>query len=142
MKQAIIFDIDGTLADHKNRIKYINQEPKKWDLFFSESIYDKPLKHVKIIYDALKKADKYQIIIMTGRPNKYKGITIEWLYKNGFNYDKLFMRPTNNYKNNIEMKEIILHKIMQYYEVVFAFDDDEKVIELYKKYNIKVLQVL
>lgn len=142
MKQAIIFDIDGTLADHKNRLKYIEKKPKKWDLFFSESVYDKPLKHIKIIYDALKKADKYQIIIMTGRPNKYKEITIEWLHKNGFNYDKLFMRPANNYKKNIEIKEIILRKIMRYYEVVFAFDDDEKVIELYKKYNIKVLQVL
>ena len=38
MKQAIIFDIDGTLADHKNRLKYIEQKPKKWDLFFRETI--------------------------------------------------------------------------------------------------------
>lgn len=142
MKQAIIFDIDGTLADHKNRLKYIKQKPKKWDLFFSESINDKPLPHIKIIYDALKKAGKYYLIIMTGRPNKYKEITIEWLQKNGFDYDKLFMRPTNNFKQNLEMKEILLQKIMQYYEVVFAFDDDEKVIELYKKYNIKVLHVI
>lgn len=142
MKQAIIFDIDGTLADHKNRLKYIEQKPKKWDLFFSESIYDKPLKHIKIIYDALKKTGKYYIIIMTGRPNKYKAITIEWLQKNGFDYDKLLMRPTNNFKQNLEMKEILLQKIMQYYEVVFAFDDDEKIMELYKKYNIKVLHVI
>ena len=47
-----------------------------------------------------------------------------------------------NFKKNIEMKEILLQKIMQYYEVVFAFDDDEKVIELYKKYNIKILHVI
>ena len=142
MKKAIIFDIDGTLADHKNRLKYIEQKPKKWDLFFRESIHDKPLQHIKVIYDALKKTGKYHIIIMTGRPNKYKEITIEWLQKNGFDYDKLFMRPTNNFKKNIEMKEILLQKIMQYYEVVFAFDDDEKVIELYKKYNIKILHVI
>ena len=38
MHKAVIFDIDGTLADSKHRLKYIEQQPKQWDRFFSEAI--------------------------------------------------------------------------------------------------------
>ena len=41
MHKAVIFDIDGTLADSQHRLQYLEQQPKQWDKFFSESIKDK-----------------------------------------------------------------------------------------------------
>lgn len=35
-RNAIIFDIDGTLANLDHRLRHILKEPKDWDAFYSD----------------------------------------------------------------------------------------------------------
>ena len=76
MHKAVIFDIDGTLADSKYRLKYIEQQPKQWDRFFSEAIKDK---YIPIVYNEYKKYKKagHKIIILTGRPEHQRVLTVK-----------------------------------------------------------------
>lgn len=52
MHKAVIFDIDGTLADSRHRLQYLEQQPKQWDRFFSEAIKDK---YIPAVYNEYKK---------------------------------------------------------------------------------------
>lgn len=38
--KAVIFDIDGTLADLSHRLHHVSGKPKNWDAFFAEADRD------------------------------------------------------------------------------------------------------
>ena len=141
-EKCVIFDIDGTISDQKNRLYLVKEKPKDWDKFFEESVNDEPLYFVKEIYDNFVKNQGYHIILMTGRPERYREITENWLEKYGFKYTKLLMRSNNSKIANVYMKEYMLKGILDKYDVVMAFEDNDKVIELFKKYNIPSLKVI
>ena len=142
MHKAVIFDIDGTLADSQHRLQYLEQQPKQWDKFFSESIKDK---YIPAVYNEYKKYKKagHKIIILTGRPENQRALTEEWLYKKDIQYNELYMCP--NKLTNMpqhEVKEaVILSLILQYY-ITAADDDNELMIPIYEKLNIPFFLVL
>ena len=137
MHKAVIFDIDGTLADSKHRLKYIEQQPKQWDKFFSESIKDK---YIPAVYNEYKKYKKagHKIIILTGRPETQRALTEEWLYKKDIQYNELYMchnKLTN--KPQHEVKEALILSLILQYKIYAAYDDNEYMQDIYKKLNIK-----
>lgn len=46
MKQIVIFDIDGTLANAEHRVHHLQKEPKDWDAFFAGCTQDTPIEPV------------------------------------------------------------------------------------------------
>ena len=43
MKNFIVVDIDGTIANGEHRVHHILQEPKDWDAYYSKCDGDKPI---------------------------------------------------------------------------------------------------
>ena len=137
MHKAVIFDIDGTLADSRHRLQYIEQQPKQWDKFFSESLKDRYIPDVYIEYKKHKKAGN-KIMILTGRPEVQRTITEEWLYKKDIRYDELYMCPnklTNTPQH--EVKEALILSLILQYKIYAAYDDNKYMQDIYKKLNIK-----
>ena len=88
MKRAIIFDIDGTLADCSHRRHFVEGEKKDWDAFYSEMVNDAPNEPIVFICKAMldyvyrsSTTDDLRVFIFTGRPAQYEGKTREWLEK-------------------------------------------------------------
>ena len=69
MKDAYIFDIDGTLMDCSHRLHHIQKDPKDWRAFFAACAQDKPISHMVRLAINLFDADQH-IVYVSGRSDE------------------------------------------------------------------------
>lgn len=144
MKKAIIFDIDGTLANNKHRVHWLEGEKKDWDKFYSEMDKDTPNKPIVMIFISLLMNIKpsYKIICVSGRPEKYKHLTLKWFEeKIGFAPNELYMRPDGDHRPDYQVKQEILDALKaDGYEILFTVDDRKQVVDMWRRNGITCLQ--
>ena len=135
--QAVIFDIDGTLAQMNGRSPY---DYTKVDT----DILDES---VKMMFDFFHKKG-IPIIFCSGRKASCYIETKVWLEKNlnikieqGTPY-ALFMRmEDDNRADYIVKREIFMEKIDQLYNIIAVFDDRNQVVNMWRDLGLKVFQV-
>ena len=113
MQKAVIFDIDGTIANNDERQKILKDNVHNWQNFFNEMGNDTVNKAISEIYNIVKKTKKYKMLIVTGRPETYRKITEQWLIWNHIEYDNLYMRSENDCRSDVDVKREILQKIRE-----------------------------
>ncbi len=130
LPEALICDLDGTLA-----------------LFGTENPYDRDFTKDKVntpVFNILKWAveNEIKILLVSGRKDKFKQQTLEWLLNKGIYYDAIFMRKTeDNRKDVIVKKEIYNDFIKDKYHILFVLDDRNQVVEFWRSINLTCLQV-
>lgn len=136
---AVIFDIDGTLADHRHRLQYVEKDGKKdWKSFFSEQKDDIPYPHTVLLANLLSKFSA--IILITARPECERQTTVEWLTSYKVKYDMLLMRPNDNRLPSVNVKhDLYVKNVQNNFNVLMAFEDDLKVAEMWKTLSVPVL---
>ena len=137
-KRAVIFDLDGTLADTMKYEKHHkHHHPKFAKEALKVDIIDKNVDKLK------KKAEDNQIVILTARSAHYKDETKTWLDKHDIPYDKLVMRPSDDSKTpDQDIKAQLLRSdILPEYKVEKAYDDRKKNIKMFKKHDIPAKKV-
>lgn len=128
---AIIVDIDGTLAHRGNRSPY--DETK----VINDSV-DGTIK--KLV--SLLSVDDNIIILLSGRHESCRPDTIQWLNNKCIDYDKLFMRKTDDNRNDAVVKEEIYKELIEpYYDIEFVLDDRNRVVDMWRGIGLKCLQV-
>ena len=146
----IVFDIDGVLADCSHRLHYIQGDNKDYDKFYyyGEIEEDKLLNSGLMLYRAIDwniskdrergfgYFNKIQIAFVTGRNESCRLATEDWLENHFMGYFNLHMRPTNDYRPAHEVKEDLIKKHIGFENILFAFDDDDQVNEMYKKHGV------
>ena len=146
----IVFDIDGVLADCSHRLKYIHGKDKDYDKFYSdeEIMKDRLILDITDIIIALGNFDDYtgvdeedqtRIIFVSGRNRKCLSSTIRWLETNlnvCINEDNLFLRSENDWRPAYQVKEDLIKDHIGFKNILFAFDDDDQVNEMYKKHGV------
>lgn len=138
MKQAIICDLDGTLCDVEHRRHFTAE--KNWPAFYANLEFDKPRVFVMRMLEVLR--DEYDIFFVSGRPEEYRGKTIEWLDKYGiYTYVGLYMRPNRDNRPDTEIKKEILNTHLKGRKIVLAIDDRPSVIRMWRNEGIDVLDV-
>jgi uncharacterized HAD superfamily protein len=136
---AIIVDIDGTLSDAAHRQHLVRGGLKNWDKFYDLCYLDPLQNHVALIIRAL--AFQFRILLVSGRVERTRTMTIEWLVKHKIPYDELFMRPDGNYIEDQVLKEQILDRdILPRFDVAFALDDRDRVVKMWRSRGIPCLQ--
>lgn len=131
LPDAVIFDLDGTLAHMKGR------SPYDWSRVGEDSL-DENVAHV---LDAFYKAGR-KIIIVSGRDSICGQETVDWLKENNIEYHELFMRKQGDSRKDTEIKhEIYTNKIEGKYNVLGVFDDRDQVVEMWRRLGLKVYQV-
>lgn len=125
---TVIFDIDNTILYHTNRT------PFDW----SDLSGDTLIQGMDHLIDMFNFYD-YYVIIMTGRPESVRSQTKEWLSKNGIVYDELIMKP-EQFEKGFIFKQRELVRLLENYDVKFAFDDDQKCANMYKENGIIIFQ--
>ncbi len=135
---AVIFDLDGTLADRRHRLHFLEGK-KDWKNFFDKMNLDPP---VNAVFQKLFSHyyDNHKIIILTGRPEEYRDTTNNWLKENNveaFMYE-MFMRESKNYESDITLKRRIFETKLNQYSVIKAYEDNADLIKLWKEKGIEV----
>lgn len=138
---AVIFDLDGTLADQSHRRHLA--EMKKWDDYFSQVKYDLPITDVINLYGILRVVNPFfKFIICSGRSDQCKADTIEWLQKYGIKYDHLFMRKETDHRPDFKVKdEIFRNEIKGKFDVFAVFDDRDQVVHMWRRHGLRCYQV-
>lgn len=140
-KCVIIVDLDGTVCNHDHRAHFA--EEKDWDAYHAKLIGDTVNHHIVSILEAMS-ASHYYILACTGRPEKYRLKTIEWLATNQVPIDDILMRPNNNFDSDANLK---IELVSEYFDgfgeeyVNFVLDDRDSVVEAWRDNNFKCLQV-
>jgi hypothetical protein len=135
----VIFDLDGTLSDHKHR--YHHAKAKDWDKYH-ELMSQDPVNEVeKLILDMFV-GYGMKVLILTAREEKHRFATQQWLGLNEIYYDELVMRPIGDFRPSHEFKtEVIWRSIdIGKMEVSCVFDDRPSVVEAVRKLGITCLQ--
>lgn len=141
MRSAAVFDLDGTLADDGHRRKHVETKKKDFNLYYSLMPQDKPKAEVFKLLDMCQKQGM-AIVILTGRPEKYREETMMWLAKHRVQYDLLEMRGDNDFRKAAVMKgEVFEKRLKPYYTVKIAFDDDAHIIDMFRSNGVEAVRI-
>ena len=144
MKNTIIFDLDGTLADISVRRKLATKPNGKmdWDIFFDPKNIDFDVPNQPVIDMAnMLFSQGYTIYIFSGRSDVTYQATIDWLNKHNVDFDLLTMRPQNHlYKKDSDLKQMWLDTIGKD-DVAMVFDDRNQVVDMWRKNGLTTFQV-
>lgn len=142
MKNVIIVDLDGTIcnADHRQELAQSGQ----WDDFHALCHLDAPYQDMVDLVRHLGLTG-LTLIGLTGRNEKHRIITNEWLQRHGALLDEMLMRPDNDYSKDIELKTKALEerfgsKQEALARVICIFDDRDNLVAGLRDYGYTVLQ--
>ena len=130
---AIIVDIDGTLAHHEGV-----RSPFDFDKVGLDNPDTAVMRAVQSAYDT-----GYTVIVVSGRSESCREDTEAWLERYKVPYHgKLFMRPRGDTRADWIIKdEIIRTHIQDNYHVVYCLDDRNQVVSHNRAMGYKVFQV-
>ena len=123
LPKAVICDLDGTLSLLNGRDPY------------NAATCDNDLLNEPVAA-ALKMAKQqgYQVILLSGREDKFREPTVRFLDKHQIGYDLLLMRTSNDFrKDNIIKRELFEGEIQGKYFVEFLLDDRNQVVDMWRK---------
>lgn len=140
MPKAVLFDIDGTLADLSHRLHHINRHPVNWDAFFAAVGDDAVIEPVRELAQALHGAG-YRIILVSGRTDKVRDLTIGWLEAHAIPFDGLHMRREGDYRQDFIVKSELLDVILaEGHEILCVVDDRPSVVNMWRERGLTCLQ--
>lgn len=129
---AIIVDIDGTLA---------HMDGKRSPYDYSKVYHDRCDLPIKMIVNDYKQMG-VKIIVVSGRKDDCEDITRQWLEDNMVEYDLLYMRKSDDSREDSIVKEEIYKNFIEpYYSVLFVLDDRDRVVRMWRELGLKCLQV-
>jgi uncharacterized HAD superfamily protein len=138
MKTAII-DIDGTISDSRHRLHHINGKHRDYEAFHSQCSQDPVIEPVALLVNMI--AQDGTVVLLTGRPNRFRENTQDWLDDNAICYDELIMKADGNTRPNVEYKLDVLQQLRaRGHEVFLAIDDQDGIAEMWRANGIHCLQ--
>jgi predicted kinase len=138
--KAVIFDIDGTLADLTHRLHHIQNGSHNWDAFFAECVNDsiiEPIRDLARLVDNLA----HKIILVSGRSDRVRVETEEWLVRHSVPYHELHMRKDGDFRQDFIIKSEILDQLLaEGNEIAFVVDDRPSVVAMWRDRGLTCLQ--
>lgn len=145
--KAMIFDVDGTLADVRSIAHMLTHYPKAGESYPEFDEYHDLAVHVPTVpwvAETLRQAhkDEYIVFVVTARRGTYVEQTGAFLIKNDLWTDMLMMREDDDDRSNVELKTDFLRRIERLgYKVEKAYDDEPAIIEMYQQQGIDAVLV-
>ncbi len=145
--RAVLFDIDGTLADCEHRRIHL----PNWGKFFGEMHLDPVIEPVAWLAEMLHFAatdvhmadskQAFAVLVVTARPADYREVTIDWLNEKGIQYHDIYFRPKGDYREDSIVKGEILQQIIDDgYEPFLVIDDRPQVVKMWREFGLTCLQ--
>ena len=134
-QQAIIIDIDGTLALRLGR------GPFDWNRV-GEDLPNEPI--IELVRILLRAKPTWTGLFVSGRDEVCRDQTEAWLMHHvyGFRRDQLFMRPFRDNRADYVVKdEIYSRDIAPRWQVMYVLDDRRQVVNMWRGRGLTVLDV-
>ncbi|MFI7402523.1 HAD family acid phosphatase [Streptomyces sp. NPDC049541] len=120
-----VFDLDNTLADTAHRQRFLERKPRDWDAFFAAAPDDPPIPEgIALVRESAKECE---IVYLTGRPERCRRDTLDWLAAQGLPDGHVHMRRNDDRRPARRTKLEILRSLARTREVRVLVDDDELV---------------
>ncbi|WP_332758249.1 phosphatase domain-containing protein [Streptomyces sp. MT206] len=132
-----VFDIDNTLADTDHRQHFLEGRPRDWDGFFGAAPADPPL--ARGVELAVESAADCEVVYLTGRPERCRADTEEWLARHGLPEGRLWMRGNQDRRPARTTKAEVLKRISRGRQVRMLVDDDELVCQAARAAGFRVV---
>lgn len=123
LPKAIICDLDGTLAlmDDRNPFDASHADEDRLNESVANTL-------------RLFSKNGYQILLVSGREDRFKDPTIKFLENHDITYDRLLMRKSKDFrKDSIVKREIYEDTIKGKYYVEFVLDDRDQVVDMWRQ---------
>ncbi|MFE9248933.1 hypothetical protein [Streptomyces sp. NPDC007088] len=120
-----LFDLDNTLSDAAHRQHFLEGPRRDWDGFFDAAGQDPPLAEGVAL--ALRTAKDCAVGYLTGRPERCRADTLDWLTAHGLPAGPLWMRQNQDRRPARRTKLERLRALSREREIVLLVDDDELV---------------
>ncbi|MFB8026917.1 MULTISPECIES: hypothetical protein [unclassified Streptomyces] len=133
-----VFDLDGTLADSGHRQRFVEGRRRDWERFFSAAPQDPPLEEgVRMV---LASAQECEVVYLSGRPERCRQDTLDWLERQGLPRGDLHMRRDADRRPARRTKLEILERLGRRREVRVLVDDDELVCDAAERAGFTVVR--
>lgn len=128
LPHALICDLDGTLAAMNGRNPY--------DASLCENdLLNEPVAGILKQYPQIT-------LLVSGRKEEHRAQTERWLQKHDIAYYALWMRPTEDQRKDVLVKQDIYNEhIKGHYNIDFILDDRKQVVDFWRSLGLTVLQV-
>lgn len=157
-EKIVIFDLDGTLADDRQRNHYLHPRhygpctihygpdgicdcgaKRDWTSYFAEASNDIPKRNVIQVCKDL--ARWHKLYIYSGRSESTADVTRRWLRNNDIHYDKLRLRGIDDRTDDhiLKLKWVEEDKISQ--DIICIFEDRQRVVDAWRAAGYTCFQV-
>ncbi|WP_434096967.1 LNS2 domain-containing protein [Streptomyces mirabilis] len=133
-----VFDLDGTLADSAHRQRFLERKPREWDAFFAAAPQDPPLAQGVAL--ALRSTEECEVVYLTGRPERCRRDTVEWLAAQGLPEGRVWMRRNDDRRPARHTKLDVLRRLARDREIHVLVDDDELVCDEAERAGFRVVR--
>lgn len=141
MKNVVVVDLDGTLANIDHRVPMIRRENPDWDGFFKACGADVPNQWCVELINSL--APSFDVRIVSARSKVSEEATREWLL-HVFDGDMTgieleLLREVGDTTPDVELKRAWLNRFGRD-RVLFVVDDRQRVVDMWRAEGLTCLQ--
>lgn len=140
MKDTIVIDLDGTLANIDHRTHLVKRDKPDWDAFFAACVDDTPNVWCVALMAALKNHG-FNVIIVTARKRTVEKETRLWVNKQFFAWvpELVMLRDSDDNTEDQELKRRWLYSYGKD-RILFVVDDRQRVVDMWRSEGLVCLQ--
>lgn len=133
---AVVFDVDGVIADASGRQHLLGGGRRKnWAQFFAAAGDDAVIAEVARLTHLLD--PRLAVVLLTARPTTIQDLTLDWLAEADLRWDLLVMRPAGEYMPSPDAKRVAVGELRSAgFELLLAFDDDRRNVDMFHSEGI------
>jgi hypothetical protein len=120
-----VIDLDGVVADVRHRMRFLSGARRDWDAFFAGISGDDVLAEGRAVVERL--ATDHELVYLTGRPERTRVATEDWLARHGLPPGRLIMRADGDRRPARLVKPRLLRSLARGRQVAVVVDDDAAV---------------
>lgn len=137
---AVVFDVDGVLADASGRQHHVAGRRRDWDAFFEAAGADPLIPEVARLLELLDPS--LRVVLLTARPASIRETTLSWLSRFELRHDLLVMRSGGDYLPAVDFKRREVQALRSYgFDLRLALEDDPVNLEMFESEGVPCLYV-
>ena len=137
---AVLFDLDGVLANAASRQHLLKGPRPDWEAFFTASSEDPLVDEVAALLGLL--APGLAIVLLSARPARIRRQTVDWLERHKLRWDLLVMRRDGDYRPARKFKQEAVRDIRDRgFDLKLCLEDDLRNVEMFRSEGVTCLYI-